>query len=233
METIPDLNFRNMKSLPRTGIGTGSKGLRNLGWQPLLARLKADLERAATEHHAPRDEPAWSELRRRVDYLTRAFARRPFERTNAPLSATEQDDVVQDVCVRLHKARVLAQLGSARKPAGYLVTMIRNAARDMIRKRRKSARELIHLDDEFASMFLVARSPNVEPTTVRTQGVSALQRALAQLSDEDVDLLDQHYALGRDLKEIATAHGTSYSATATRLSRVRARLRRLITDDRV
>ncbi len=215
---------------------SAAKDLHKIGWEPLLARLDADVARAEADSSGQRDEAAWKELRRRADYYAGAFARTPFARMKTALSSWELDDVVQEVCIKLQRRAVLAQLRGARKPAGYLVSMLRSAAADHLRGGAHRVRIFIdekdfsRLDAEGRkSAFLGDRVAEALAKAIHWQDEStrerALRRAVEHLSDADRALLLEFFLHERPLKEIATALGISYSAVAGRLRRLKERVR--------
>ena len=195
-----------------------------MSWPELLAQLDDDLARAHTDPGAQRDEAAWKELRRRVDYYAEMVARKPPPRTGAEPGLREDEwepgDIAQDVCAKLHTRKILAKLRGAREPAGYVVTMLRNAEADRLRRdsKRRVGLRLEHIAD-----FLPAGS--ADATSPRDR---ALQHALAQLSEDEHALFHARYEEKRSVGQIADSLGIKYGAAAARLRRLKERVRALM-----
>jgi RNA polymerase sigma factor (sigma-70 family) len=204
-----------------------TEDLEKLGWAPLLARLDADLARAEADRSGRRDRAAWKELLRRLGHYAGIAARKPPPRTGPDPWLAEDEwepqDIAQEVFVKLHARNVLAKLRRARKPAGYLVAMLRNAEADRLDPSHRSV-ALERLEP-----YLPADVPFIDPST---RG-RALQQALTQLSQKERALLgasyDEHHERKRSVREIADTLGISYSAAAVRLHRLRKHLRKLMT----
>jgi len=198
---------------------SGTKGLQKVAWEGLLSRLHADVLRADAEPGGERDEAAWGELQRRAQHYANAYARRPSPRMKAELLSSQLDDIVQDVCIKLQKKTILARLRSAVHPAGYLVQMLRNTALDHLRDTHRTV-ELLPRIVEFL--------PNDDPPMGdESRAARAFQRGLAQLSDAERALYQEHYLEKRGLSEIAATLRITYSAAAGRVHRLKKRLRGL------
>src|SRR5439155_21144205 len=106
---------------------------RNIDWSRLLGRLAADRVRikagAALED---RDERAWTELYGRLLGLAWTFIDRP-------PALEERVDAVHDVMLKLYlHDGAFFRFQSSRKPSGYAVAMLRNAAADILRRYARS-----------------------------------------------------------------------------------------------
>jgi len=199
-----------------------AQDLRNLSWKPLLARLDGDLARAEADPSGLRDEAAWKELRRRVDYYAGMAARKPPPRIGPDPGLREDEwepeDIAQEVCAKLHSRRVLAMVRGADRPAGYVVGMLRNAEAD--RLRLDTERRVGFTPETFAD-FLPEGAYAEDTSWI----VRALQHALEQLSEEDRALYDEYYVERRSLGEIAAALEIPYSTVAGRHRRLKERVR--------
>ncbi len=201
-----------------------TQDLSKIGWPELLAQLDDDLARAQTDPGAQRDEAAWRELRRRVDYYAEMVARKPPPRTGAEPGLREDEwepgDIAQDVCSKLHTRKTLAKLRQKEEPAGYVVRMLRNAEADRLRRdtKRRVGLRLDHIAD-----LLPAGSD--EATSPRGR---ALQHALQQLSEEEHALFHARFEEKRSVGEIADALGIKYWAAARRIGRLKERVRALM-----
>ena len=195
--------------------------LRGLRWGTLLARLDADLARTDADPDGERDEAAWKELRCRAKDYASVFARTPFALMKTALSPSELDDVVQDVCIKLQKRKVLAQLRRARKPAGYLVRMLRNKAGDHL---KGGSHRWTSLPPE----ELFAWERDDLPTADESRKGRALKRALRQLSDKERELYQGRYEENRSIGDIAADLGIRYWTAAGRLRRMEKRVRKLM-----
>ena len=201
-----------------------TRDLGKMGWPELLAGLDDDLARAEADPSGQRDEDLWKELGRRVDHYAEMVARKPPPRTRAEPGLREDEwepgDIAQDVCAKLHTRKILAKLRGAREPAGYVVTMLRNAEADRLRgdTRRRVGLRLEHIAD-----FLPAGS--ADATSPRDR---ALQHALAQLSEDEHALFHARYEEKRSVGQIADSLGIKYGAAAARLRRLKERVRALM-----
>jgi RNA polymerase sigma-70 factor, ECF subfamily len=113
------------------------------------------------------------------------------------------------------RATYSPERGSAR---GWLFGIARNAAYDELRRRARAA-PLV------AEERTAAGEEGVEETALRRVTVAA---ALAQLDDEDRELVALKFEAGLANGEIAETLGISESNVGTRLCRVVAKLRRAV-----
>ena len=195
-----------------------ARWLDQTAWGALFERLDADLARLERDPTAPRDEAAWAELQRQVEYYAVAFARRPTAWMAAGLSPMELDEAVQDVCIKLQTRKVLSQLRAAGAPRGYLVRMLRNTAIDHF---RRPGRNSVSQQPEDADSLYTARL-QAEHLGVVAQLLPEVEQLLPE---EERALYRERYVLRRTIGEIAASREISYWAANRRLGRLRGRLR--------
>lgn len=147
--------------------------------------------------------------------ILRAVAR------NLVRDPTEVEDLVQDVFERA--LRAVDRIDLTANPRGWMVTILHNLHIDRCRQR---ARMLPHVpcDD-----VVIEVPEDREPPAWTAMTAADVQRAAAELPDE----LRQVYVMfaleGRSYIDIAEALGIPKATVGTRLSRARARLKRLLT----
>ena len=172
---------------------------RDADWPTLLAWLDCP-----DPDGRPSEEEVWLEMRRRLRILAAINRLGRFG-----LTFEDTEDVVQNVLLSLHQQSTrLAAIRTAKTPHAYVMRMLRNAAIDFTRKNRPER----PLDAESAE---VALPP---PTT-------AWNDLLEELGEGERRILEMKYLEGKSLGEIAQTLGISYSAAASRIFRVLARLR--------
>ena len=139
-------------------------------------------------------------------------------RTARAVTGREEDaqDVVQTIFLRLIRGDYSAGLRA--NPKGYLYRAAVNLSLDVLRARRRftGPQDLDRFEAPvFASGFEEARH-------------QALDRALAQLPPEAVQILTLRYVHGYSDSDIAELLGTSRGAMALPLFRLRRRLKKLL-----
>lgn len=183
-------------------------------WEELIDRLETDLlARQDPNQPSPRDEEAWKMA---ADLLNRRG--KALLRARLNLNPDELDDVIQDVLFKLQSLYTMQRVRAARSPEGYLVVMMRNAARDRLRRRRIAKDLLIELaEDDLPS------ATEEIPGTL-SDGSRRIRNALTSFSDGDRQLLHMRFWRNMGIQEIAETLHISYSAAAVRLFRVLKRL---------
>ena len=131
------------------------------------------------------------------------------------------EDLRQVILLKLQDATVRSKLFGSTRPHGYLVKMVQNHAIDLLRRSRVE-RKVFH---EFLRQRLKRRKSNVPDERVRR-----LNRELAKLNNEEHMLVEMRFGLGLPIEEIAARLGIGYAAAATRLHRVKEKLRRGMAD---
>ena len=115
----------------------------------------------------------------------------------------EAEDVVHDVFVSF--ARSFRQFHLRGSLRGYLVTCVRNLARDKIRARTRQAQVL-------DSMNPAIRCPdNPAQSVIETEELTLLRQALNQIPYEQRETLMLHLKGGMKFREIARLQGTPVS----------------------
>lgn len=187
-------------------------------WRELATRLARDLTRIDAGRGASRDEALWEELDNRL--RSRLYRARAFRR----LSPHDQDDALQTVLLKFSSPAVLAQLASAESPESFVVSIIRNQALDLLRKRLRESR----LTDRLRAF----PSPplSVQPHLETDPRSEALRRAVSCLSESERQLLHWRFVADLSIVEIANRVGEPYSRVAVRLFRLLRRLRSMMDD---
>jgi RNA polymerase sigma-70 factor (ECF subfamily) len=147
--------------------------------------------------------------------ILRAVAR------NLVRNPAEVEDLVQDVFERA--LRSVDRIDLSGNPRGWMVTILHNLHIDRCRQR---ARMLPHVpcDD-----VVIEVPEDREPPAWTAMTAADIQRATAELPDELREAYVMFALEGRSYIEIADALGIPKATVGTRLSRARARLRRLLT----
>ncbi|HVH89458.1 MAG TPA: sigma-70 family RNA polymerase sigma factor [Terriglobales bacterium] len=133
------------------------------------------------------------------------------------LQATEIDDLVQDALLKLQSLHIIDRIKAAVSPAGYIAIMLRNAATDLLRQRRRSFE--LSIAEEFEA------PSGVDEDVATHYNAAKLRRALVRLTAEERNLLRMRFWRNLSIAQIAEILGTSYSAAAVRLFRILHRLR--------
>ncbi len=106
--------------------------------------------------------------------------------------------------------------------APYLQMITHNQAIDTLKKRQKER----YSDIESLPIA------NDECTAEHHALLDAMDRALAQLTAEEREIIELHYYQKLKTKQIAEQRGQSEANILVRLHRIRAKLKKLITDER-
>ena len=189
-------------------------------WTPLLPRLEEDLRARASGNLSRKDDEAWAA----AVSLLRVY-RRILPRTHSGLAPEEVDEIVQDVLFKLQSLQTLHRLRTSRSPAGYIAVIVRNAATDFVRRRRRELELELPLTEDFP-----ARGESEGDFAIPKRSVR-LREALQSLRPEDQNLLKLRFWQGLSIAQIAETLGTTYSATAVRLFRILRKLREKIGSD--
>ncbi|HYT14288.1 MAG TPA: sigma-70 family RNA polymerase sigma factor [Candidatus Nitrosopolaris sp.] len=179
----------------------------------LLERLAADQARAA-EGNRDRDEAAWSELYGVLHRMSRSV----------PGDQDEREDVVQAVCVKLHKPGMLTQVLNARLPGPYLMSTLRNAFFDMLRPKRREIIISGPRSEQWMTALTAAVREEGEPAVLPVYDERQLQSTLNELPSEKRELFSARYLERRSLEAIAAERGISKQAVIARLHRIKKSL---------
>lgn len=125
------------------------------------------------------------------------------------------DDLVQEALARVLAAR--PRLGD-RALAPYAVVVARNLVASLRRQELRDKRHAHRLID-------LGSPEDPEESSLRREDERAVASALERLSRGERDMVISHEVMEVDTKTIATEHDSSPGAVATRLARLRARLR--------
>jgi RNA polymerase sigma factor (sigma-70 family) len=137
------------------------------------------------------------------------------------LSAADVDEVFQEVRIRLWRARPAGEQISA-LPALYVYRAAISAARDVLRRRRRTVERSVPLDHSHPELMVASQSP--VRTVERAELLRAVERALEGLAPPRRLAVRMHLK-GYDREEIASALGWSEGKTRNLLYRGLADLR--------
>ena len=130
------------------------------------------------------------------------------------------EDIMQDSLVRLiDKIAVLRQL-DARRCINYLITTVRNQAKNYYRTKDKVA--FSSLDDEESPLpRKLSSGLDLEEELFHKEQLKRLQDIWPLLSDISQQLLERKYILGQSDQEIAEAFSIKPSSVRMKLTRAR------------
>ena len=138
----------------------------------------------------------------------------------------DAEEVVQDAFLNAYQG--LGQLEDATKFKSWLAEITRNCARQWLRKQRDDTVSI----DEVSEQVLQTRDAPDERLTQLEQR-ELIRRTIETLPQKDRELARAFYLEGASYDELTNAHGLSYNAVASRLSRAKRqlskRLRYLLT----
>jgi len=191
-------------------------------------------ERTGSER-APDDTPHVEALRRGDPEAFRVLYDRYFRSVHGlalGILGNEDDaaDAVQDIFVAVWRAR--QQLAEEAKFRRWLWRISRNHLSDVLKKRRRQMSYPVD-DVEVLSELRLAFDPEAsisEPDRVAEMvGVQqAVRNAVAQLGDDDQDVILRRYFWGQSYQEIAEDLKLTEAATRQRLHRARQRLHHIL-----
>ena len=175
-------------------------------WQKLMLQLPQLISgQGPGSRGAPSSDEQWRIARELLYGVARQVA-----------DPADADDVVQSILLRLQQPATLRRFLASRSPKGYATVMVRNAAIDAMRRKRRwvpVSEDLIWIED----------SPEAVLQEVERQ--SAIRAALRQLSDSDRELLRMRFWSEMSIADIARKLNEPYSTVAVRMFRLLARLR--------
>jgi RNA polymerase sigma factor (sigma-70 family) len=137
----------------------------------------------------------------------------------------DAEDVVQEACLRAFRGIAGFSGSNAR---AWVLTIVRNAAYDWLRKNRSPT--LIHVDDLEAVERMqtpddaVAASDNPEAALIARADEARLEAAIAGLPTVFRETLVLRDVQGLDYREIATITGVPIGTVMSRLARARGRV---------
>ena len=127
------------------------------------------------------------------------------------------EEVVQDTFLNAYQG--LGQLEDITKFKSWLAEITRNCTRQWLRKQRG---ETVSLDDVSEEVLQTADSP--DERLARLEQRELIRRTMETLPQKDRDIARAFYLEGASYDELIGAHGLSYSAIASRLSRAKRQL---------
>jgi serine/threonine-protein kinase RsbT len=125
------------------------------------------------------------------------------------------EDLVQETLARVLAAKSRIEPGMIEP---YAITTVRNLVATMWRQDDRELRNRHRLHDP-------SESEDLEDSLVATEEQSAINEALARLTDREREVLLAHEVSGRDTRSLAEETGITAGAVAAQLKRTRARLR--------
>jgi RNA polymerase sigma factor (sigma-70 family) len=170
-------------------------------WAEALTQLLRAFDLGG-EGSAAADPLLWKQVVARVALIARHQLR----------GSDAEDDVVQNVLIRLRSPTVLKTLRDVRYPAAYIARMVHNEAID--RQRRVLRHEPLTLD--------VMAEMNDVDKEIEFRRLDEVRRTL---KTDERSLLEARFFRGLTIAEIAAEHGERYSTIAKRLFRLLAKLR--------
>ncbi len=129
----------------------------------------------------------------------------------------DAEEVVQDAFFNAYQG--LKQLEDAAKFKSWLAEITRNCARQWLRKQRA---ETVSLDEVSEAMLQTEDSPDERLTQQEQREL--IRRTMETLPQKDRDIARAFYLEGASYDELTSAHGLSYNAIASRLSRAKRQL---------
>ena len=132
-------------------------------------------------------------------------------------NAHDAEEVVQDAFLNAYQG--LGQLEDTAKFRSWLAEITRNCARQWLRKQRDRT---VSIDEVSEQMLQTPDSPDERLT--RLEQRELIRRAMEMLPQKDKEIARAFYLEGASYDELTNAHGLSYSAIASRLSRAKRQL---------
>ena len=127
------------------------------------------------------------------------------------------EEVVQDAFLNAYQG--LGQLEDTTKFKSWLAEVTRNCTRQRLRKQRG---ETVSLDD--VSEEMLQTEDSVDERLARLEQMELIRQTMETLPQKDRDLARAFYLEGASYDELIGAHGLSYNAIASRLSRAKRKL---------
>ena len=144
----------------------------------------------------------------------------------SPMAA---EDMVSETCaIMCDKIDYLRAISDCKRRS-YIVSIVRNASLDYVRKRNRQNRKSFLVSDE---KIFDAQEQEVEIDNglIREAEHEALRLALSRMNERDKELLVMKYYDELSNDEIAERNGTSEACVRANLSKARRRLRKLLEE---
>ena len=166
------------------------------------------------------DDEAFREIFRRYAPALLGMVRR-YVRSN-----DEAQDLLQQTFLHLHRARNDFRPGSALRP--WLFTIAMNCIREHFRRRTRKKEGPLEPADEAKLVAEVASLEELQESKLRRDRV---RDALAELPDNQREVIEMHWFQGRPFEEVARMLGASLSAVKVRAHRGYTRLRSALGEE--
>lgn len=141
-------------------------------------------------------------------------------------SASDAEDVLQTVFLRLARREEIASSALAPGQAAYLHRAAVNAALDLIRRRKRAAS--VSLADADSEVWEATPQKNPETQHADRELRELIRAGVARLGERAAEVFTLRYLEGYDNREIAALIGTSPMVVAVTLHRSRSQLRKEI-----
>jgi RNA polymerase sigma factor (sigma-70 family) len=138
-------------------------------------------------------------------------------------NSADAEDVVQEACLRAFHGIAGFSGGNSR---AWVLTIVRNAAYDWLRKNRSST--VVHVEDitaiEHVADDTAAADNNPEAALIARADEASLEAAIGNLPAVFRDTMVLRDVHGLDYREIATITGVPIGTVMSRLARARRRV---------
>jgi RNA polymerase sigma-70 factor (ECF subfamily) len=146
-------------------------------------------------------------------------------------NSADAEDVVQEACLRAFRGISGFSGGNSR---AWVLTIVRNAAYDWLRKNRSPA--LVHVEDVDAIEGMAddpaAADNNPEAALIARADEARLEAAISNLPSVFRDTMVLRDVHGLDYREIATITGVPIGTVMSRLARARRRVIEMLGAER-
>ena len=134
-------------------------------------------------------------------------------------NTADAEDVVQEACLRALRG-IAGFSGSSSR--AWLLTIVRNAAYDWLRKNRSP--KVVNVEDLAAVEAMAAADNNPEAALIARADAVKIEAAIASLPAAFRDTMVLRDVQGLDYREIATITGVPIGTVMSRLARARRRV---------
>jgi RNA polymerase sigma-70 factor (ECF subfamily) len=138
-------------------------------------------------------------------------------------NTADAEDVVQEACLRALRG-IAGFSGSSSR--AWLLTIVRNAAYDWLRKNRSP--KVVNVEDLAAVEAMAAADDNPEAALIARADAVKLEAAIASLPAVFRDTMVLRDVQGLDYREIATITGVPIGTVMSRLARARRRVMEML-----
>lgn len=141
----------------------------------------------------------------------------------------DQEDIVQNALERLVKIFSGNNASKCCISAGYIVSMVRSAAIDFLRKQAQEADHYITVEDD-QLVEMVKTAGTLEDLLLPSDSADKLWAIWPKLSPEDQIILEGRYMLNRTDQELANILKCKPSSIRMKLTRARRRALKLLSE---